>query len=174
MIPNLLMSLFSWSSRFNNSLLKSSTLLCLIILNEIEKKIFANRKSNSLHGSVACDWWRHQSLHPLIASHWSRHRRSAPLRWILSSFARMTIINSCPFCNWAAVYLFSWTKLKIEDEENLWLRLWNINPLLFWLDDEQNNQSIKNAAIITRSSLAKSWSIGGIISNRQNHIKALP
>ena len=137
MIPNLLMSLFSWSSRFNNSLLKSSTLLCLIMLNEIEKKIFANRKSNSLHGSVACDWWRHQPFHPLIASHWSRHRRSAPLRWILSSFARMTIINSCPFCNWAAVYLFSWTKLKIEDEENLWLRLWNINPLLFWWWAEQ-------------------------------------
>ena len=33
--------------------------------------------------------------------------------------------------------LFSWTKLKIEDEENLWLRLWNINPLLFWWWAEQ-------------------------------------
>ena len=108
------------------------------------KKIFANRKSNSLHGSVACDWWRPQPLHPLIASHWSRHRRSAPLRWILSSFARMKIINSCPLCNWAAVHLFSWTKLKIEDEGNLWLRLWNMDPLLLWSDDEQNNWSIKN------------------------------
>ena len=59
--------------------------------------------------------------------------------------------------------------------KKLWLRLWiEVDQLLFWLDDEQNNQSINSAAIITRSSLAKSWSIGGIISNRQNHIKALP